>query len=130
MSLLIQCLLMALLGVIVQYGFRAEKLRKQFIAANQVFILQRYLKDEAIGIIISVAVVCMALLGMDELVKISKYVNDYTKWFFALIGWGGANIIQGLFSKTEQYIMDVIDRKTNIADKKTQNDVGKPQSNT
>lgn len=119
MNILLQCAIAGICGVLYHTIIKAQSVKKRFKAANQEFVISKFLRDEALAIASSVITVVLCLVVIDELFRISPRVADYIKALFAFMGYTGASIIQHVFGKSEKYILNIIDKKTNIADNKT-----------
>jgi site-specific recombinase len=91
------------------------ELRDLYKKANKEFSLSEYWKhdwNKIIGIQIFGA---MLILGLDQFLHWKPQTIDYIKWCFG----GGGMIISTVASRYGRYkklVMNVIDKKTNIAD--------------
>jgi len=50
------------------------------------------------------------------LIHFKPGLADWTKAFFVAVGFMGDSVLQSLLSRSEKQILDVIDKKTNLAD--------------
>lgn len=120
LSLYLQCVAMYLLGQAVDlFLLKIPELRSLYRKANEDFCWKKYWQTDWNVIIGTQVVGAMLILGLNELTQWKPQILDYIKWFFGGIGAVGSSIIVSKWSQTKKYIMNIIDSKTNIADKVT-----------
>lgn len=120
LSLYIQCVAMYLLGQAVDlFLLKIPELRTLYRKANEDFCWKKYWQTDWNVIIGTQVVGAMLILGLNELTQWKPQILDYIKWFFGGVGAVGSSIIVSRWSQAKKYIMNVIDNKTNIADKVT-----------
>lgn len=112
----LQCFIAGLLGIAWHTLMKIKGLRTRAIAANQSFSFGAYFQKDWFSILISVVSVAIVIYVLDELVHFKPGLADWTKAFFVAIGFMGDSVLQSLLSKSEKQILDIIDKKTNIAD--------------
>lgn len=117
-TLLIQCLLMGLAGLIIHILKGLGDMQKLAAVSNVPFSVQEYFKKEWVSMTISFVVLLMATVGIDEIINWQPVVLKFVKWFFPVVGFAGDVIIFALFGQTKKWLLAIIDRKTNIADSK------------
>lgn len=84
--------------------------------ANTDFSIKDYLKDDWVALGASLISVIVAVFVIDEILNFKPSIKDYLKFFFVFIGYTGSSILQGVLSKTEKKIQEIVDEKTNKAD--------------
>lgn len=112
----LQCFIAGLLGIAFHTLMKIKGLRGRAIAANQSFSFGAYFQKDWFSILISVVSVAIAIYILDELIHFKPGIKDWTKAFFVAIGFMGDSLLQSLLSKSEKQILNIIDKKTNIAD--------------
>jgi len=118
-SLYLQCALMFILGQAIDlFLIKIPEYRELFRKANEDFNWNRYWKSDWNVIIGTLIVGAVLIVGADQILKLKPAVLDYIKWVFAGAGAIGSAIIVSQWSKCKKYIIDIIDKKTNIADNK------------
>lgn len=118
MNLIIQCLIAGLLGVAFQIVVKLIALKKRSKAANHDFNIIQYFKDDWLVYVSALLTVFIATYLLDELTRLHPEIVNYVKFFFVFVGYTGSSILHVLLGSTEKKILNVIDRKTNIADGK------------
>ncbi len=113
-------LLAGLLGVFVHSCLRANSLIKDAKTANIDFTVKDYLEKDFLGISVSIAMVFVWLLVFPEVAKVRPNVLIYTRITFFAMGLLGSYIAQIVFTKAKGYIRNIVDQKTDIADRKVQ----------
>ncbi|HWV69515.1 hypothetical protein [Chitinophaga sp.] len=114
--LFLKCIGCGLLGIAVHLFFEIRDIRKQSLAANKPTSRWGIIKTESDNIILSVLAVVVFTVGFDEIAKAKPVILEWVKWFFIFVGFAGSYILFALFSKAKKQILEVIDKKTNIAD--------------
>jgi hypothetical protein len=112
----VQCFIAGLLGIFWHMLMKIKGLRSRAIAANQNFSFSAYFQKDWFSILISVVSVAIAIYILDELLHFKPGLADWTKAFFIAVGFMGDSVLQSLLSKSEKQILDIIDKKTNVAD--------------
>lgn len=113
---MIMYLFAGILGLIFATLAKAQSTKKDFTVANETFVFQKFLKNEAIGISMSLIVILLMAITMSEWVKISPKVSDYVTIIFALGGAIGSWAFLLLLDSSKKRIRKIVDEKTNIAD--------------
>jgi predicted cation transporter len=106
--------LMGLLFHVFALKLPAMKTRAE--NANMGFSLSGYLKDDWVSLCASIASVVIAAFVIDEILQLQPAIKGYLKFFFVFIGYTGSSVLQGILSRTEKKIQQVVDEKTNKAD--------------
>jgi hypothetical protein len=107
-----------LLGVAFKTLQKISSLQKTYEKSNEVFVWRKYWAGEWVALSSSILVVAIASITIDEIVTFRPQVLTYVRLFFVAIGWMGTDILLAVLGKSKGYIMNIIDRKTNIADAK------------
>lgn len=115
--LFIQYFSAGLFGIAFHILIKVKALKNRAEIANENFSLFLYLKKDWISVIISIVTVVIAAFIFDEVVRFRPAVADYVKFFFIAVGYMGSSVLQAVLSKSERQIMEVINQKTNVADK-------------
>lgn len=116
-SIYFQCLVAGVLGILFHiFVLKLPALKKRAVAANVEFSPKNFFKEEWISVGSSVITVAIALLVMDELLNFKPSIYNALKGLFVFVGFTGSSILQHALGKTEKAVLNVIDRKTNIAD--------------
>lgn len=115
----ITCILMFLGGQALQlFWVKIPSVKKRAKAANAKYSFSDYWADEW-NLIIGSFVLCMLLIiGLDEILNLKPQVLDVCKWFFGIMGYMGQSIVLSKLSKYEGKLNEIVDIKTDIADKK------------
>jgi uncharacterized membrane protein YuzA (DUF378 family) len=109
-----------LLGVISQVLIAYQSLSKDARKANTQLPFVQFLKNDWVGMALAVIPVLVWMLTFGELAEHYPLLEEYTRISFFLVGLAGSYGLQKVFSRSKEWIRDVIDRKTDIADNKTQ----------
>lgn len=104
------------LGALLQILGKIQALKIRSKAANHSFTFKDYFTDDWPAILASFVSVAIAVLCVNELLKIKPALGDYIKWFFVFIGYTGSSLVQAVLSVTGKKLLAVIDIKTNVAD--------------
>lgn len=115
---MITYLFAGLLGLLFATLAKAQSLKKDFNVANETFVFTKYLKDEAIGISMSVIVILLMAITMHEWVDIKPQIQEFVTIIFALGGAIGSWAFLLLLDSSKKRIRKIVDEKTNIADGK------------
>lgn len=118
--------LAAILGLIFVTLAKMSSTKKDFEAAGAEFQVKKFLRDEFIGISMSVVFVLLMSITIDEWVHISPKVADYVTCIFGMGGAIGSWAFLLFLGKSKKYIRTVVDIKTNIVD----NEIGKAKTIT
>jgi len=109
-------LLAAGLGLLFAVLHKMKSTKKDFEVANQEFRLKKFFGAEWIAIMMSITVIVLMAITVDEWMNVSKYAQMYVRIIFALGGaigsWGFLQLMGG----SKRFIRGIIDQKTNIAD--------------
>lgn len=106
------------LGVVGHCLFKANSLQKDAKAANVDFSISKYIKLDWFGISASFLMVFVWVFLFGEVANKYPAILDYVRCTFAGMGFFGSYIIQTINSRGKSYIRKIVDRKTDIADKK------------
>jgi hypothetical protein len=120
LSLYLQCVAMFILGQAIDlFLFKIPEIRNLYAKANEEFSWNKYWRSDWNTIIGTQLIGAVLIIGLDQLTHWKPGIVDYTKWFFAGFGAWGSSIVVAKGSAAKKYIMNIIDNKTNIADKVT-----------
>jgi hypothetical protein len=109
-------LIAGLLGLIFMTLSKMQGVKKDFEVANQPFVLKKFFSGELIAILMSLVVIVLMAITVQEWMKVSPKVADYVTIIFAMGGAIGSWAFLLFLGKSKKYIRNVIDIKTNIAD--------------
>ncbi len=115
--LYLECFVAGLMGVIFHLIIKVNALRKRAITANETFSFTMYIQKDWLSVFISVFTVAIVVYAVDEILDYKPVVMKWLKWFFIAVGYMGSSVLQSLLSKTERQVMEVINRKTDVADR-------------
>lgn len=118
---MIMYLLSGLLGLLFVTLAKMSSIKKDFEVANQQFVLKKFFEHEYIAISMSIVVILLMAITMEEWVNIKPQFVDYVRIIFALGGAIGSWAFLLFLGKSKQYIRKIVDEKTNIADGKINN---------
>lgn len=119
LSLYLQCVGMFLIGQGLTFFFvTTPMLRALYKRASEDFSMNKYWKDDYNKVIGVQLLGALFILGLDQIIQWKPWVLDGIKWWFAGLGVVG-DLIGSRLSTYRKSIMDVIDKKTNIADAAT-----------
>jgi len=107
-------------GVIMHCLAKAKSLIDYAKRANVNFGFKDYLEKDFLTIAMSLCSVFLWLLLFPEVGKVRPNILVFTRVSFFAVGLLGSWIIQTLISRAKSYIMNIVDKKTNIADDKIQ----------
>lgn len=110
-----------LLGLIFMILHRMQSTKKDFETAGHDFKIDKFFRDELIGIGMSLTVIIIMAITVKEWMNVSSKVADYVTIIFALGGAIGSWAFLLILGKSKKYIRTVVDIKTNIVD----NELGK-----
>ncbi len=102
------------------FWIQIPKYRKLWAKANEVFSFKKFW-DADWNILIGTILFCfVALIAADKIPELtkSKIDYDYLPLLFAGLGGFGSSVAMNKWSSTKKFIENIIDEKTNIADKK------------
>lgn len=116
-SLYLQCFSMYIIGAaIILFLVTIPELRSLWAKSNERFSWKRYWQSDWNVVVGTILIGVLLIIGIDQLVNWKKGVLDYVKWFFAGGGAFLTPIIASKYGSAKKYILNVIDKKTNIAD--------------
>lgn len=98
---------------------RMQSLKNDAEVANLVFNPKRYFEKEWIGMAASVISVLLWAYLYPEVVVKYPAIEGWIRGSFFVMGAMGSWALQMALGKTKQWIRNVVDVKTNIADSKT-----------
>jgi hypothetical protein len=113
--------LAALLGLIFVTLAKMSSTKKDFESAGHTFVTSKFLRDEFIGLMSSIAFILLMAVTVNEWVAISSKVAAFVTCIFGMGGAIGSWAFLLFLGKSKKYIRTVIDLKTNAFD----NEVGK-----
>ena len=105
-----------LLGLIFMTLAKMQGVRKDFHVAGQSFIVKKFFEDEIIGIGMSLTVIVLMAISVQEWVNVSPKVADYVTIIFALGGAIGSWAFLLFLGNSKKYIRKIVDIKTNVSD--------------
>lgn len=113
-------ILLGLLGVISHSLIKLNSLRTDAIKANMAFDWKKdYLYLDFLGIILSLLSVFVWYFIFGEWVAKYPTLEGFTLTSFFVMGFVGSYALQLALSRSKKKIREVIDQKTDIADKVT-----------
>ena len=118
--------LAALLGLIFVTLAKMSSTKQDFEAAGHTFVISKFLRDELIGLMSSIAFILLMAVTVNEWIAISPKVADFVTCIFGMGGAIGSWAFLLFLGKSKKYIRTVIDIKTNIVD----NEIGKTETIT
>lgn len=118
MILFQQCAISGVIGLAFHVAFKLRSLSKRAKAGNVQFSYTGYFKDDWLTLLISALSILAAYWILDEAMTLYPSIADYLKVTFIFIGYTGSSLAHLVLSRAEKKIMSVIDKKTDIADKK------------
>ena len=123
--LYVKCFLALALGYVVYIMTKFNEVKALHTTANETLTFRSFFRSTIASQIISMSCVVLWMLVLPDLirefpkVKDSEYLANIVHISgCALIGWGNSSIVLKIFGAGTKYVMDVIDKKTNIADGK------------
>lgn len=123
--LYLKCFAAVLLGLVIHTGMKFEEIRKLHVTANEPFTFKAFLRKAIVSHIINLSCVLLWMIMLPDVIKAfpvingSEFIANLVHIFgCALIGWANSSIVLKLFGAGTKYVMDTIDKKTNIADGK------------
>ncbi len=120
---MINYLLAAVLGLIFVLLHKMNSVKKDFDVANQPFVVKKFFQKELIAIIMSIIVIVLMAITVNEWMYVSPAVENYVTIIFALGGAIGSWAFLLFLGGSKKFIRQVIDKKTNIADAITEDKV-------
>ncbi len=115
---MINYLLAGLLGLLFVTLAKASSMKKDFEVANEKFVFKKFLQGESIALAMSIVVILLMAITIQEWVQVSPKVSQYVTIIFALGGAIGSWAFLLFLGKSKKYIRKIVDEKTNIADGK------------
>jgi hypothetical protein len=110
------CFLVAILGQVIQTALKLNSLQKKATVGNTgLNVLNEYFRNDYWAIVANLAFIAACLFIATEWLM-SEYILGKIKTGFLFIGWAGSDLANRLFTKTNQKINEIIDRKTDKAD--------------
>lgn len=118
-SLYLQCIAMFILGQGLDlFLMKIPELRTLWAKSNESFSWKKYWASDW-NVIVGTLILCaVCVIGSDQVLKLKPAIVDYIKWLFVALGGFGSSVIVTKWGSAKKYILDVIDKKTNIADGK------------
>jgi len=106
----------ALLGLTFVTLHKMQSIKKDFMVANQPFVLRKFFAGEIIGILMSLVVIVLMAITVKEWIGIKPQFENYVTIIFATGGAIGSWAFLLFLGSSKKYIRKIIDEKTNIAD--------------
>ncbi len=123
--LYLKCIVALILGLAIHTGTKFNEVKALHTTANETLTFKSFLRSAIVSHIINLSSVVLWLLILPDLirqfpkVKDSEYLANIAHiGGCALIGYANSSIILKVFGAGTKYVMEVIDKKTNIADGK------------
>ena len=113
---MINYLIAALLGLLFVILHKIQATKKDFNVANQPFVLKKFFEKEFVAILMSIIVIVLMAITVDEWMYVHPSVENYVTVIFALGGAIGSWAFLLFLGGSKKFIRQVIDKKTNIAD--------------
>ena len=109
-------LIAALLGLLFVILHKIQATKKDFNVANQPFVLKKFFEKELVAILMSIIVIVLMAITVNEWMYVNPTVENYVTIIFALGGAIGSWAFLLFLGGSKKFIRQVIDKKTNIAD--------------
>ena len=116
LSFFLWCAVSGLLGILLQILIKMNSLKSKSKSANLKFSAKEFFADDWITIMISVLVVVVCIVLLDEILRFKPSIQAWIKFGFFFVGYTGSSILLYALGKTESKIMAIIDAKTNVSD--------------
>jgi hypothetical protein len=115
----IWCFLAGLLGLsFYLFAVKIPGVKSSAKVANMPFSYGQYFTDDLAAIMASLFSILILLVVLDEVVALKPIVLPYLKAGFVFVGYTGSSLLVKVLGKAQTKINDVVDTKTDIADKK------------
>jgi hypothetical protein len=118
-SLYINCLAIAILGLIISMLMQMKSLSDKAKSANVIFIPKTYFQKEWISILIAIAIISLWLILLPAIAGLEPKYEKYFKIFSLPMGYMGTDIVLKFLGLINKKINSAIGYKSNIADKET-----------
>lgn len=115
----IECFIACLIGNVIHLAFLLSSRAKDARAANEPFSFLQLISIEKYGLIFDFVGSVGLVFAADEIVD-SPWIMGKIKLGFILIGIGGSYVVMQFFGQSKKIIRKVVDKKTDIADNKTE----------
>lgn len=116
-NIFIDCFIGGVIGILCHvFLLKLPALKKRAEKANAYFSISGYFKNDWLTLVGSLLTVVVAIFVLDELLAFRPSIEKWLKFSFVFIGYTGSSILQGIFSKTDSKIQQIVDTKTNKAD--------------
>jgi hypothetical protein len=113
------CFLAGLLGLLFYlFAVKIPGVKTAAKVANMPFSYGQYFQDDLAAIMASLFTVLILLVVLDEAVALKPVILPYLKAGFVFVGYTGSSLLVKIMGKAQGKINDVVDEKTDIADKK------------
>jgi hypothetical protein len=116
---LLHAFLGGLLGIVAHASFKYDSLRKLSKKAGTPFSLHTYVDNEITSFLTAIITVFILLFVAKEILNAYPAAANWIRVLSVLIGWMGNRLLQRAMGNTEKNLLNIIDKKTNIADKFT-----------
>lgn len=98
-------------GVLLHSLIKMQAMKNKADAINMKFVPKKYFEDDWIGICISFVSLIIVAICLPDLTKQYPFVADFSRVIFGFCGYGGSQLIQGIFGRTKQKISALADLK-------------------
>lgn len=123
--LYLKCLTALILGLVIHTGTKFNEVKVLHSTANETLTFKSFIKSALMSHIINLTSALLWLLVLPDLIRAVPTIKDSVYianiahiGMCALVGYANSSIILKIFGAGTKYVMDVIDKKTNIADGK------------
>lgn len=109
-----------LLGVVFLTLSRMDTFRKDATVANVVFDYKKFFQKDGLAIGISVLSVFIWFILSPEAINNYPSITNWIRFSFFASGVLGAWVLQKALGNTKSWLRNIVDKKTDIADKHTE----------
>jgi len=106
----------ALLGLTFVTLHKLQSVKKDFVVANQTFVLKKFFEGEFIGILMSLIVIILMAITVKEWIGVKPQFESYVRIIFSMGGAIGSWAFLLFLGTSRKYIRKVVDEKTNELD--------------
>lgn len=112
--------LCGLLGVITHLLLTFQSLRTDARKANANLTIGKFIHNDWPNMLLAIAPVFVWLLTFGEATKYFETLNEYVRLSFVMVGLSGSYMLQKAHSRSREWIREIVNRKTDIADNQNQ----------
>lgn len=116
-----------MLGILLHQSLKIKSLRKRVLAANEKWSYGNYFYNEYPAIFAAIVALIVLIIIQSEIARHWPKLSDWMKLYLLSAGYMGSSILQSFLSKKEKQILEIIDKKTNVADAFTLSDSTDPK---